>query len=241
MPKHESGSGGSVRSRVQGGQSLRARTRPVACPPFHLQRRWWARRWCAFAHPTDFPSLRAKRSNPESRALKQRLDCFVASAPRNDSLATHARHPEEPGEAKAKLGVSKDGRTRACSHPSRPAAARLLRMRIVRVATTFRLSVFKNNPKTILDRSPQARLWGTELATTLGLKRQKILITFLIEHRKAAGMTQTQLADRLGKSRSFITRLESGQRRVYVVELMQLAEVLGFDAGKVMGAVSKAV
>jgi transcriptional regulator with XRE-family HTH domain len=74
------------------------------------------------------------------------------------------------------------------------------------------------------------------LATTLGSKRQKILITFLIEHRKAAGMTQTQLADRLGKSRSFISRLESGRRRVYVVELLQLAEVLGFDAGKVVGA-----
>jgi transcriptional regulator with XRE-family HTH domain len=74
------------------------------------------------------------------------------------------------------------------------------------------------------------------LATTLKSKRQRILITFLIERRKAAGLTQTQLADRLGKSRSFITRLESGQRRVNVVELLQLAEVLGFDAGKVVGA-----
>lgn len=80
---------------------------------------------------------------------------------------------------------------------------------------------------------------GTELATTLGLKRQKVLITFLIEHRKAAGMTQTQLADRLGKSRSFIARLESGERRVYVVELLELAEVLRFDAGKVVEAVRK--
>jgi transcriptional regulator with XRE-family HTH domain len=78
------------------------------------------------------------------------------------------------------------------------------------------------------------------LATTLGLKRQKILITFLIEHRKAAGMTQAQLADRLSKSRSFITRLQSGQRRIYVVELLELAEVLGFDAGKVVGALRRA-
>jgi transcriptional regulator with XRE-family HTH domain len=77
---------------------------------------------------------------------------------------------------------------------------------------------------------------GTELATTLRLKRQKILITFLIEHRKAAGMTQAQLANRPGKSRSLISRLESGQRPVYVVELLELAEVLGFDAGKVVGA-----
>jgi transcriptional regulator with XRE-family HTH domain len=78
------------------------------------------------------------------------------------------------------------------------------------------------------------------LAITLKSKRHRILITFLIEHRRAAGLTQTQLADRLGKSRSFITRLESGRRRVYVVELLQLAEVLGFDAGKVVGAVRRA-
>jgi transcriptional regulator with XRE-family HTH domain len=77
------------------------------------------------------------------------------------------------------------------------------------------------------------------LATTLGSKRHRILIALLIERRKAAGMTQAQLAKRLGKSQSFISRLESGQRRVYVVELLELAEVLGFDAGKALAAVRK--
>jgi transcriptional regulator with XRE-family HTH domain len=86
---------------------------------------------------------------------------------------------------------------------------------------------------------PQARLWGLNLATTLKSKRHRILIALLIERRKAAAMTQAQLADRLGKSRSFIARLESGHRRVYVVELLKLAEVLGFDAGKVVGKVRK--
>jgi transcriptional regulator with XRE-family HTH domain len=78
------------------------------------------------------------------------------------------------------------------------------------------------------------------LATTLGSKRHRILIALLIERRKAAGMTQAQLAKRLGKSQSFISRLESGQRRVYVVELLKLAEALGFGAGKVVGALGKA-
>jgi transcriptional regulator with XRE-family HTH domain len=77
------------------------------------------------------------------------------------------------------------------------------------------------------------------LAKTLGSKRHKALIDLLIERREAAGMTQTQLADRLGEYQSFIAHLESGQRRVDVVKFLELAEVLGFDAGKALGAVRK--
>jgi transcriptional regulator with XRE-family HTH domain len=77
------------------------------------------------------------------------------------------------------------------------------------------------------------------LPKTLGSKRHKALIGFLIERRKAAGMTQMQLADRLGESQSFIAYLESGQRRVDVVEFLDLAEVLGFDAGEALRAVRK--
>lgn len=74
------------------------------------------------------------------------------------------------------------------------------------------------------------------MAKTLGSSRHKSLIALLIE-REAAGMTQTQLADRLGEYRSFVARLESGQRRVDVVEFPELAEVPGFDAGKMLSTV----
>ena len=67
------------------------------------------------------------------------------------------------------------------------------------------------------------------LAKTLGSDRHKALIAFLVERREAAGMTQAELADRLGEYQSFVARLESGQRRVDVVEFVDLAEVLGFD------------
>jgi transcriptional regulator with XRE-family HTH domain len=77
------------------------------------------------------------------------------------------------------------------------------------------------------------------LVKTLGSRRHKALIGLLIERREALGMTQTQLADRLGEYQSFVARLESGQRRVDVVEFLELAEALGFDAGKVLGAVKK--
>jgi len=67
------------------------------------------------------------------------------------------------------------------------------------------------------------------LAKTLGSDRHKALIAFLIERREAAGMTQAQLAERLGEYQSFVARLESGQRRVDVVELIELGSILGFD------------
>lgn len=62
------------------------------------------------------------------------------------------------------------------------------------------------------------------------------LVKMLTEARENAGMTQTELAEKLGEYQSFVARLESGQRRVDVVELIELAEVLGFDAPKAVKA-----
>lgn len=52
-------------------------------------------------------------------------------------------------------------------------------------------------------------------------------------------MTQADLADRLGEYQSFVARLESGQRRIDVVELLDLAEILGFDAAKAVASLRK--
>jgi transcriptional regulator with XRE-family HTH domain len=77
------------------------------------------------------------------------------------------------------------------------------------------------------------------LDKTLGSRRHTALIGLLIQRRQALGMTQTELADKLGEYQSFVARLEGGQRRVDVVEFLELAEVLGLDAGKVLAAVRK--
>lgn len=42
-------------------------------------------------------------------------------------------------------------------------------------------------------------------------------------------MTQAELAARLGEYQSFVARLESGQRRVDVIEFLKLARILKFD------------
>ncbi len=68
------------------------------------------------------------------------------------------------------------------------------------------------------------------MVKTLGSSRHEALIALLIAKREAAALTQTELAEQLGEYQSFVARLESGQRRVDVVELITLSEVLGFDA-----------
>jgi transcriptional regulator with XRE-family HTH domain len=82
-------------------------------------------------------------------------------------------------------------------------------------------------------------LAGLELAKTRRSKRYKALIGLLVARREAAGMTQSDLAARLGKSQSFIARLESGQRRITVVEFMTLAKILRFDPYKVISTLEK--
>ena len=46
----------------------------------------------------------------------------------------------------------------------------------------------------------------------------KILKTKLVAMRKAAGLTQRQLAKKLNREHSFVSRIELGERRLDVVE-----------------------
>ena len=67
------------------------------------------------------------------------------------------------------------------------------------------------------------------LSKTLGSIRHNALIAFLTAKRHAAGMSQTELAKALGEYQSYVARMESGQRRVDVIEYENLAEILNFD------------
>ena len=82
-------------------------------------------------------------------------------------------------------------------------------------------------------------LAGLELAKARRSKRYKALIGLLVARRQAAGMTQSNLAARLGKSQSFVARLENGQRRVTVVEFLTLAKILRFDPYKLISTLEK--
>ena len=67
------------------------------------------------------------------------------------------------------------------------------------------------------------------MAKTIRSSGHEALRDALIAARKTAGLTQAELALRLGCHQSFVARLESGERRVDVVELIVLARVLGVE------------
>lgn len=58
---------------------------------------------------------------------------------------------------------------------------------------------------------------------------QLVLCARLIELRKNAGLSQRQLAERLGREQSVVARIELGERRLDVVELFRLLKALDAD------------
>jgi transcriptional regulator with XRE-family HTH domain len=56
---------------------------------------------------------------------------------------------------------------------------------------------------------------------------QARLCDLLRQVRLGAGMQQRELAERLGKPQSFVSRYESGQRRLDLLELRQICREVG--------------
>jgi transcriptional regulator with XRE-family HTH domain len=78
------------------------------------------------------------------------------------------------------------------------------------------------------------------VAKTIHSKGHEALCKALIDARKTAGLTQAELATRLRCHQSFVARIESGERRVDVVELVVFARVLGVSSAGLLKVVENA-
>ncbi|PLX37589.1 MAG: XRE family transcriptional regulator [Hyphomicrobiales bacterium] len=67
------------------------------------------------------------------------------------------------------------------------------------------------------------------------------LTAILLDARNAAGLTQQEVADRLGKPQSYVAKVEGNERRIDVVEFIALAKALGVDSSGLFNAVLNAV
>jgi transcriptional regulator with XRE-family HTH domain len=54
----------------------------------------------------------------------------------------------------------------------------------------------------------------------------------LVKARKAAGLTQVELSAKLSRPQSYVSKYERGERRLDVVEFLEVARALGIDASK---------
>ncbi len=77
------------------------------------------------------------------------------------------------------------------------------------------------------------------MARTFASPRHDALREFLIEKRTAAKLRQGDLAKRLKRGQDYVSDVETGQKIVGAVELMEWAEAIGFDPKKAIKAMSK--
>jgi transcriptional regulator with XRE-family HTH domain len=59
--------------------------------------------------------------------------------------------------------------------------------------------------------------------------------------RERSGLTQQQLAKRLGKPQSFVSNYERGQRRIDVLELTRIATALGTGSRTLVGEIERSL
>jgi transcriptional regulator with XRE-family HTH domain len=67
------------------------------------------------------------------------------------------------------------------------------------------------------------------LRKTLRSRGHRVLIEILVAARERAGLTQRDLAARLRRPHSFIGRMEAGERRIDVIEFIEISRLLGCD------------
>lgn len=65
------------------------------------------------------------------------------------------------------------------------------------------------------------------MANKLWDQRRKALTEILKNLRVDAGVTQIDMANRLGKAQSYVSKYESGERKLDFVEVMDICEALG--------------
>jgi transcriptional regulator with XRE-family HTH domain len=67
------------------------------------------------------------------------------------------------------------------------------------------------------------------MSKTLRSRTHKALIAVLVGTRREAGLTQRDLAKRLKKPHSYVSKIEIGERRLDVGEFVEIAHALKID------------
>lgn len=61
----------------------------------------------------------------------------------------------------------------------------------------------------------------------------------LKELRVGKGFTQDQMADKLSRPQSYVSKYESGERKLDFIDVLEILEVLGVELGFMYGVLNK--
>lgn len=64
--------------------------------------------------------------------------------------------------------------------------------------------------------------------------RYRKLRAILVNARKSAGLSQSQLAERLRRPQSFVSKYETGERRLDVVEFLEVSHALEISPAEII-------
>lgn len=67
------------------------------------------------------------------------------------------------------------------------------------------------------------------MPSSLHTHHYQIFRSLLVSAREKSGLTQVQIATKLGKPQSYISKYERGERRLDFSEFIELADILGVD------------
>ncbi len=73
------------------------------------------------------------------------------------------------------------------------------------------------------------RAWLERLMKSLHTEAYSKFVAVLVAARTERGLTQQQVAERVGKPQSYIAKVEGAERRLDVIEFIALAHALGVD------------
>ena len=77
------------------------------------------------------------------------------------------------------------------------------------------------------------------MAKSVFTDANSVVVEVLVAARKEAGLRQQDVAARLGKPQSFVSRIEGGQRRVDVLEFYALAKAMKSDPVELFASIAK--
>ena len=70
------------------------------------------------------------------------------------------------------------------------------------------------------------------MAKSLFTERYDRFRQMLVDARKSAALTQVELAKRLSRPQSYVSKYERGERRLDVVEFLEIASAIGIDVSR---------